>query len=103
MDRGASLAKAQKKGSSIGFGVPEVFRNGGFDCILGNPPFLGDRRLKEAYGESLLEWIRYWFTDGSTIDLVGYFFLRINEIIRNNGFQSLISTNTITQVNRRAG
>jgi hypothetical protein len=76
---------------------PEVFNEGGFDCILGNPPFLGDRRLKEAYGESFLEWIRFRFTDGATVDLVVYFFLRINSILVKNGFQSLISTNTVAQ------
>lgn len=76
---------------------PEVFIDGGFDCVLGNPPFLGDRRLKEAYGESFLEWIRYNFTEGATVDLVVYFFLRINSIIKDKGFQSLISTNTVAQ------
>jgi len=76
---------------------PEVFAKGGFDCVLGNPPFLGDRKLKEAYGELFLEWIRYNFTEGATVDLVVYFFLRINAIIKDNGFQSLISTNTVAQ------
>jgi methylase of polypeptide subunit release factors len=76
---------------------PEVFKEGGFDCILGNPPFLGDRRLKEAYGEKFLEWIRYNFTQGATVDLVVYFFLRINSILRHKAFQSLISTNTVAQ------
>lgn len=76
---------------------PEVFSEGGFDCVLGNPPFLGDRRLKEAYGEEFLEWIRFKFTEGATVDLVVYFFLRINSILRTNGFQSLISTNTVAQ------
>ncbi len=76
---------------------PEVFNEGGFDCILGNPPFLGDRRLKEAYGEEFLEWIRYNFTQGATVDLVVYFFLRINSILIYKGFQSLISTNTVAQ------
>ncbi len=76
---------------------PEVFDEGGFDCDLGNPPFLGDRRLKEVYGEEFLEWIRYNFTEGATVDLVVYFFLRINSILRAKGFQSLISTNTVAQ------
>jgi hypothetical protein len=76
---------------------PEVFNEGGFDCILGNPPFLGDRRLKEAYGELFLEWIRNNFTEGATVDLVVYFFLRINSILKAKGFQSLISTNTVAQ------
>lgn len=76
---------------------PEVFDEGGFDCVLGNPPFLGDRRLKEVYGEEFLEWIRYNFTEGATVDLVVYFFLRINSILKAKGFQSLISTNTVAQ------
>ncbi|MCS4432864.1 Eco57I restriction-modification methylase domain-containing protein [Aquiflexum gelatinilyticum] len=76
---------------------PEVFSEGGFDCILGNPPFLGDRRLKDAYGENFLEWIRFNFSEGATIDLVVYFFLRINNVLREKGFQSLISTNTVAQ------
>jgi hypothetical protein len=76
---------------------PEVFGEGGFDCVLGNPPFLGDRRLKEAYGEEFLEWIRFKFTDGATVDLVVYFLIRINSILRSNAFQSLISTNTVAQ------
>jgi len=97
-DQGASLAVAQQKSFFHWFlEFPEVFSQRGFDCILGNPPFLGDRRLKEAYGEKFLEWIRFAFTNGATIDLVGYFFLRINKVIKNGGFQSLISTNTITQ------
>lgn len=69
----------------------------GFDCILGNPPFLGDRRLKEAFGEAFLEWIRFYFTEGATVDLVVYFFLRINSLLNSKGFQSLISTNTVAQ------
>ena len=36
---------------------PEVFSNGGFDCILGNPPFLGDRKLQKAFGNYFLEFI----------------------------------------------
>ncbi|HOY30379.1 MAG TPA: restriction endonuclease [Bacteroidales bacterium] len=76
---------------------PEVFQDGGFDCILGNPPFLGDRRLKEALGENFLEWIRFYFTEGATVDLVVYFLLRINSILKEKGYQSLISTNTLAQ------
>ncbi|MCX6148124.1 MAG: N-6 DNA methylase, partial [Candidatus Kapabacteria bacterium] len=29
---------------------PEVFQNGGFDCILGNPPFLGGKKISGAFG-----------------------------------------------------
>ncbi len=100
---------AQEKGFFHYFlEFPEVFAEsknpegtegsqGGFDCILGNPPFLGDRKLKEAFGEEFLEWIRYYFTEGATVDLVVYFFLRINSLLKFKGFQALISTNTVAQ------
>ena len=95
-DRGTAMAKATEKRFFHWFlEFPEVFSNGGFDCILGNPPFLGDRRLKESFGNNFLEWIRFRYSSGSTVDLVVYFFLRINDIIKNHGFQSLISSNTI--------
>lgn len=98
LDRGASMAMAAEKRFFHWFlEFPEVFSNGGFDCILGNPPFLGDRRLKEAYGDQFLEWVRYNYSDGATVDLVVYFFLRINSIIKKNGFQSLITSNTVVK------
>ena len=55
IDRGAAMATSLDKRFFHWFlEFPSVFQNGGFDCILGNPPFLGDRRLKDAYGEEIL-------------------------------------------------
>jgi hypothetical protein len=76
---------------------PEVFNEGGFDCILGNPPFLGGQKLSGTYGEHFLEFIKYEFAPIGAVDLVTYFFRRIFTIIKLGGFQSLISTNTIAQ------
>ncbi len=76
---------------------PEVFNEGGFDCDLGNPPFLGGQKLSGTYGEQFLEFIKYEFTPIGAVDLVTYFFRRIFTIIKQGGFQSLISTNTIAQ------
>jgi N-6 DNA Methylase len=76
---------------------PEVFQRGGFDCVLGNPPFLGGQKLSGSYGEAFLESIKYQFAPIGAVDLVTYFFRRIFSIIKAKGFQSLISTNTIAQ------
>lgn len=76
---------------------PEVFNEGGFDCILGNPPFLGGQKLSGSFGESFLECIKYQYAPIGAVDLVTYFFKRIFTIIKQGGFQSLISTNTIAQ------
>lgn len=75
---------------------PEIFAKGGFDCVLGNPPFLGNRKLKGSFGENYLNYINSYF-NSAAVDLATYFFRRIFEITKNNGFQSLISTNTIAQ------
>lgn len=76
---------------------PEVFSGGGFDCILGNPPFLGGQKLSGSFGDNFLESIKYQFAPIGAVDLVTYFFRRIYTIINKDGFQSLISTNTIAQ------
>jgi methylase of polypeptide subunit release factors len=76
---------------------PEVFSKGGFDCILGNPPFLGGQKLSGNFGDPFLESIKQQFAPIGAVDLVTYFFRRIFTIIKQGGFQSLISTNTIAQ------
>ena len=81
---------------------PEVFNDGGFDCILGNPPFLGGKKLSGTYGDPFLESIKKQFEPIGAVDLVTYFFRRIYSLINENGFQSLISTNTIAQGGARA-
>jgi len=80
---------------------PEVFQNDGFDCILGNPPFLENRKLSGTFGDNFLECIKYEYAPIGAVDLVTYFFRRIFTIIKKGGFQSLISTNTIAQGNAR--
>lgn len=76
---------------------PQVFQKGGFDCILGNPPFLGGQKLSGNYGTNFLEYLKYTYRPIGAVDLVTYFFRRIFDVIKENGFQSLISTNTIAQ------
>ncbi|MEW8025275.1 MAG: type IIL restriction-modification enzyme MmeI [Candidatus Thiodiazotropha sp.] len=83
---------------------PEVFEKGGFDCILGNPPFLGGTIIPSHYGRYFLNWLHtnYWPAKGRC-DLVAFFFRRIFEILNLDGFQALISTNTLSQGDTRAG
>ena len=98
IDRGAAMAVSIDKRFFHWFlEFPQVFQNGGFDCILGNPPFLGGQKLTGAYGDEFLEFIKYEYSPIGAVDLVTYFFRRIFDIINFNGFQSLISTNTIAQ------
>lgn len=81
---------------------PQVFSGSGFDCIIGNPPFLGGKKISTVFGPDYLNWIKFIFPEKGSSDLVGYFFRRINEIVKNGGYHSLISTNTIAQGDTRA-
>ncbi len=81
---------------------PTVMQNGGFDCILGNPPFLGGKKISGNYGNSFLNFIKSYFAPANGgVDFVAYFFKRDFQLIKAFGFQSLISTNTISQGDTR--
>ncbi|TDQ33377.1 Eco57I restriction-modification methylase domain-containing protein [Zeaxanthinibacter enoshimensis] len=105
LDRGASLAKAEEKKFFHWFlEFPEVFGRGGFDCILGNPPFLGGKRISGHFGDGFLNYIKVYFDPAiGGLDLVAYFFRRIFIIQKASGFLALISTNTISQGDTRKG
>ncbi len=83
---------------------PEVVNQNGFDCILGNPPYLGGSKISNSFGDNYLNSLRYYypFAKGWT-DLVGFFVRRDFEIVSINGFISLITTNTIAQGDTREG
>ena len=84
---------------------PEVFDrdNGGFDAIVGNPPFLGSQRMKEALGHNYREYIVEREAGGvrGKADLVAFFFLRAGKLLRRNGDFGLIATNSISQGDTR--
>lgn len=83
---------------------PHIMRNGGFDCILGNPPFLGGTKIPVNYGKSFLNIIHHYFAPAKgRCDLVAFFFRRAFELLKNGGFQALISTNTLPQGDTRSG
>jgi hypothetical protein len=83
---------------------PEVMSKGGFDCILGNPPYLGGKKLSGTYGDAFLSLIKLsFYPAGGLSDLVVYFVRRMAQLTKPKGFLSLISTNTIAQGDSRAG
>ena len=85
---------------------PEVFHreNGGFDAIVGNPPFLGGVRISEIYGDAYNEFIAGMYNTGKKVDICAFFFRRSFSILRSSGLFGLLSTNTISQgTTRKAG
>lgn len=105
IDRGAAMAISEQKRFFHWFlEFPQVFQKGGFDCILGNPPFLGGAKISGFYGKNFLNYLYSNFGQiGGQADMVAYFFRRIYNLICSNGYMSLISSSTISQGDTRDG
>jgi hypothetical protein len=85
---------------------PEVFtrENGGFDAIVGNPPFLGGTNISERLGMAYFRYLGDNFAPaGHHCDLVAYFFRRAFSLLNSSGCLGFISTNTISQGDTREG
>jgi len=84
---------------------PEVFarENGGFDAIVGNPPFLGGQRITGVAGTAYRDWLVTHIAEGrrGSADLVAYFFLRAWSLLRKDGGFGLLAVNTIAEGDTR--
>ncbi len=69
----------------------DVVDAGGFDLIIGNPPYLGGTKLSGSYGHAFCEWVKWEYAPTGLSDLVVYFFRRIYDLLRPGGFVSLIT------------
>ena len=116
-----SLAKIEEAVSTLNSGskgihpfhweleFPEVFavdehgeQTGGFDVIVGNPPFAGGRKVKEAFGQNYLAWMQTLHSEShGNADLVAQFFRRSFDLLTQGGCFGLIATNTIGQGDTR--
>jgi len=74
---------------------PEIMQNGGFDCILGNPPYLGGQALSGTYSHSFCEYVRWQYAPTGLSDLVVFFLRRIHTLLKDKGFTAFITTNSI--------
>jgi hypothetical protein len=84
---------------------PEVFarQNGGFDAIVGNPPFAGKITIIDGHRKNYLPWLQTLHKGAhGNADIVAHFFRRAFGLIRQGGVFGLIATNTIGQGDTRA-
>jgi len=81
---------------------PEVFNPPrlGFDALVGNPPFLGGKKLSGAFGKDYRDYLIAAIAEGrkGSADLVSYFFLRASSLTTSFGF---LAVNTIAQGDTR--
>lgn len=71
----------------------KVFReNGGFDIVIGNPPYVGEKGNKELFRPILSSSLGRRFYQGR-VDLFYFFFHLGIDILKENGVLSFITTN----------
>ena len=80
---------------------------GGFDALLANPPFVGDRDLGRRLGPRLVVWLRRQHTAradraGGTPDLAGFFTLRYDDLLAPTAaIAATLAPNTLAQGRNR--
>jgi hypothetical protein len=80
---------------------PEVFvrDNCGFDSIVGNPPFMGGKKISGSLGTHYRTLLVSHIADGKkgNADLCAYFFLRGCSILGKQGCYGLIATSSMAE------
>ena len=82
---------------------PEVVEKGGFDAVIGNPPFLGGQKLTGSLGVAYRELLVNGLGGGArgSADLVAYFVLQAHQLLNPGGQTGLLATNTLAQGDTR--
>lgn len=81
---------------------PEVFADTttpGFDAIIGNPPFLGGKKISGHLGDDYLAWLAAWGGRGvkGNTDLAARFLLRTDDLLAPRGQLGYVTTNTLIE------
>lgn len=71
------------------------------DAVIGNPPFLGGKRISSELGGIYPLWLENQSGGNRSADLCARFFLRAHELLGEHGTMGLIATNTIAQGDTR--
>jgi len=82
---------------------PEIFKQGGFDAFVGNPPFMGGQKITGACGADYRDYLVTHLANGKrgSADLCAYFFTRAFGNLAEGGAFGLLATKTIAQGDTR--
>jgi len=82
---------------------PNAFTRGGFDAVVANPPFIGDRDLRERLGsEDLVEYLaNYFIPQKKKSDYSGFFFWRYHQIANDTAAIGSLASNSLAQASNR--
>ncbi|WP_437930066.1 DNA methyltransferase [Sorangium sp. So ce291] len=99
----ARAARAARASDSLSEGSREP-RAARLDAFVGNPPFLGGKRISTDHGDVYAAWLERLHGATKNTDLAAHFFRRAAALLGRRGTVGLIATNTIAQGDtRRSG
>lgn len=84
--------------------VPDVMERGGFDAIIGNPPFLVGKKIRAAVGANYRDYCVATLANGKpgNTDLVAFFLLRAATLVNSNqGQVGVIAAKVIAEGDTR--
>lgn len=75
---------------------PEIMKPGGFDAVIGNPPYV----RQEILGEKFKEYVaRHYFVYAGTADLYAYFIEKSHKVLCSDGYFGMICSNKFMRAN----
>jgi hypothetical protein len=83
---------------------PEVFEDEGpgFDCLLGNPPYMGGKVLPGALGPRYSQYLKAVTSSSKgSADLAAYFVRRAFDLIRLHGTIGFVTTTSLSETSTR--
>ena len=103
LDHGREPGQTSRTPFHWALAFPEVIQRGGFDAIVGNPPFRGGKLISGILGTDYRFYLVDCLAGGvkGHADLCAYFYLRAASLLRSGGTFGLIATNTIAQGDTR--
>ncbi len=73
---------------------PQVFEKGGFDVVIGNPPYVNAMEIKKSYTSEAFNYIKKNYkTAKGTVDLYIYFFEKGLSLLKKDGVLAFITPN----------
>jgi hypothetical protein len=100
LNEGGQFASSLRRPFHWPIEFPEALaEKGGFDAIVGNPPFIGGQKITGVLGTDYRNYLLSFVARGKrgSADLCAYFFLRAWGLLRTGGGMALLATNTIAQ------
>jgi Eco57I restriction-modification methylase/restriction-modification enzyme MmeI-like protein len=75
----------------------QVNRAAFMDAFVGNPPFLGGKRISTELGDTLGDWLSDQHDTSKNTDVCVHFFRRTFSLLGDNGSLGLVATNSVSQ------